>query len=120
MDRIMDMKSYVEFQGYCRMWKHRTFICKPDSGCQGKGIYITRQPQSIGPNEHIICQAYISKPFIIDDYKFDLRLYVLVTSSDPLRIFLYKEGLVRFATSKYRNPHNNNIVRFTTALSWKI
>ncbi|XP_031420969.1 tubulin polyglutamylase TTLL13-like isoform X2 [Clupea harengus] len=101
--------DYIEFQGYCRMWKHKTIICKPESGCQGKGIYITRQPQGISPDEHIICQTYISKPFIIDEYKFDLRLYVLVTSCDPLRIFLFKEGLVRFATSKYRNPHNNNI-----------
>lgn len=53
--------SYVDFQGYCRMWKHKTFICKPDNSCQGKGIYITRQPRDIDPEEHIICQSYISK-----------------------------------------------------------
>ncbi|KAM6961341.1 tubulin polyglutamylase ttll6 [Aplochiton taeniatus] len=101
--------DYIEFQSYCRMWKHKTVICKPDNSCQGKGIYITRQPREINPEEHIICQNYISKPFIIDGFKFDLRLYVLVTSCDPLRVFLYNEGLVRLATSKYRPPHNNNL-----------
>ncbi|XP_046907447.1 tubulin polyglutamylase ttll6-like [Hypomesus transpacificus] len=101
--------DYVDFQGYCRMWKHKTFICKPDNSCQGKGIYITRQPRDIDPEEHIICQSYISKPFVIDGFKFDLRLYVLVTSCDPLRIFLYNEGLMRFATSKYKPPHSNNL-----------
>jgi tubulin polyglutamylase TTLL6/13 len=37
----------------------------------------------------------------MDKLKFDIRLYVLVLSCDPLKIFLYKEGLVRFATQEY-------------------
>ena len=34
---------------------------------------------------------------------FDLRVYVLMTSISPLRIYLYKDGLVRFATKEYSN-----------------
>lgn len=65
-----------------------------------------------------LCIRYIhtsvapsSQPFIIDGYKFDLRIYVLVTSCDPFRIFMFKEGLARFCTTKYTDPTNSNVVR---------
>ena len=66
--------------------------------------------QDVKPGEHMVCQQYVSKPFLIDGFKFDLRVYVLVTSCDPLRIFVYEDGLGRFATLKYVDPSNNNLV----------
>ena len=50
------------------------------------------------------------QPFIIDGFKFDLRIYVLMTSCDPLRIFVYNEGLARFATTSYSHPCTDNLV----------
>uniref|UniRef100_A0A8C0BMP1 Uncharacterized protein n=1 Tax=Buteo japonicus TaxID=224669 RepID=A0A8C0BMP1_9AVES len=49
------------------------------------------------------------QPFLIDGFKFDMRIYVLVTSCDPLRIFVYKEGLARFATMRYIDPSSRNL-----------
>lgn len=40
-----------------------------------------------------------------------MRIYVLVTSCDPLRIFVYKEGLARFATMRYIDPSRRNLVK---------
>ena len=44
----------------------------------------------------------MQNPYLLDGLKFDIRLYVLVLSCDPLKIFLYEEGMVRFATHKYK------------------
>ncbi|XP_015423219.1 PREDICTED: tubulin polyglutamylase TTLL13P [Myotis davidii] len=101
--------DYGDFHACGRQRKTRTFICKPDSGCQGRGIFITRNPREVKIGEHMICQQYISKPFLIDGFKFDMRIYVLLTSCDPLRIFMYEEGLARFATMPYVEPNHSNL-----------
>ena len=54
-------------------------------------------------------QQYVHNPFLINGLKFDLRIYVLLVGVDPLRIYVHKEGLVRFATEDYERPSKDNI-----------
>lgn len=53
--------SYSDLQAYARAKKHKTYICKPDSGSQGRGIFLTRSAKDIRPGEHMICQVYLSQ-----------------------------------------------------------
>lgn len=48
-----------------------------------------------------LISEYIKNPHLINGHKYDLRLYVVVTSYDPLKIYLYSDGLCRFATETY-------------------
>ena len=42
---------------------------------------------------------------------------MVVTSYDPLRIYVYREGLVRFATEKYSKDHNGSVYSHLTNYS---
>merc|ERR1712224_1047496 len=47
--------------------------------------------------------GYIEKPLTLDNLKFDLRLYLVITEIVPnLKGLLYREGLARFCLSKYK------------------
>ncbi|KAK3777662.1 hypothetical protein RRG08_021773 [Elysia crispata] len=89
--------------------KTKTFIVKPSNGAQGHGISLYRNAEKIPQTENFIVQEYVDKPLLLDGFKFDLRIYVLITSCDPLRIFLFNDGLVRLATEKYLPPHESNV-----------
>ena len=56
----------------------------------------TKEKQEVKKEDPIIVQSYIPNPLLIHGYKFDFRLYVLVTSINPLRVYLYKDGMVRW------------------------
>ena len=45
---------------------------------------------------------------MIDKLKFDLRIYVLLYGINPMRIFVFEDGLARFATSAYEEPNIKN------------
>nr|CAD7571741.1 unnamed protein product [Timema californicum] len=77
------------------------WIIKPPASARGTGIKVVHRWTQIPKKRPLVVQKYISQPYLINGSKFDLRLYVLVTSINPLRIFIYDDGLVRFASVKY-------------------
>jgi hypothetical protein len=76
---------------------------KPANLSRGRGIYIIDDLSQIQVDDLAVVSRYIRNPLLINGHKFDLRVYVLVTSVEPLRIYVFKEGLARFATEQYSN-----------------
>ncbi|XP_051794081.1 tubulin polyglutamylase TTLL11 isoform X2 [Acanthochromis polyacanthus] len=113
-------EEYQQFSTQIRMVKENdatvnpTFIVKPDGGSQGDGIYLIRDPSDLklmagSQAKQSVVQEYIQKPLLIDKLKFDIRLYVLIKSLEPLEIYIAKEGLTRFCTEPYQEPSQKNL-----------
>jgi len=97
------------------------WIMKPIARSQGKGIFLFRKLRDITEwkkegykqNYHddkkeetkdvetYIVQRYLGNPYLIGGKKFDVRLYVLVTSYVPLKAWLYRDGFARFSNTRF-------------------
>lgn len=99
-------KEYVAFletfsdledkEGKMNFW-----IMKPAASSRGRGISLVNDIAQVTYGEAMVMQRYIKNPLLLNGYKFDLRIYVLVTSFNPLEVFIYKEGFGRFSTQPY-------------------
>lgn len=110
---------------------------KPVGRCQGRGIFLFTKLSDIAEWRHqpkgsaaasashshshsqsdrdeqmqsveaYVVQKYISSPLLVGNKKFDLRIYVLVTSYRPLIAHIYRSGFARFTNSRYSNSKTN-------------
>ena len=97
--------EFADFYAHFHNEKHAKWIVKPPASSQGKGIYLVDSINEVPIDENCIISRYIENPLLINNLKFDMRIYVLVSSYEPLRIYMYEEGLVRFASEAY-NPNS--------------
>lgn len=79
--------------------KNELWLIKPVASSRGRGIRLMTNIDNI-PRKSLVAK-YISNPHLINGRKYDLRLYVLITGFSPMKIYLYEEGLVRFASEEY-------------------
>jgi hypothetical protein len=84
------------------------FILKPTDRGEGNGIIVMDNYRKLAEwkaefpdNEEVVVQTYLNNPMLIKDRKWDMRTYILITSIHPLRLYMYRDGLVRFASTKY-------------------
>ena len=88
--------------------KKKIFIVKPEASSQGRGIFLIRRLEEVNLSERYVVQEYLSDPYLIEGLKFDLRIYVLITGCNPLRVFIHEDGLTRLATEAYIEPNSAN------------
>ena len=57
---------------------------------------------------------------MIRGFKYDLRIYILVVSFDPLKIYMFKDGLVRLATVPYSTSKASLKQRFVHLTNYSV
>ena len=54
--------------------------------------------------DSLIVQRYIENPFLVGEgHKFDIRIFVAVTSVRPLRLYIYDEGYAKVARARFND-----------------
>ena len=93
----------------CRLKGPVTWIVKPRNGCCGSGIRLMQHIYELSEKrEPSVVQRYV-EPYLLDGYKFDFRLYILISTLAPYTVYIYNEGLARFCTEKYSPPSPVNL-----------
>ncbi len=71
--------AFLEGEGEGNYW-----IMKPVGKSRGRGISLVHELGQVLYNEPVVIQEYLKDPLLLDSRKFDMRVYVLVTSMQPL------------------------------------
>jgi hypothetical protein len=70
--------------------KKQIYIFKPDAGCQGRGIRlcqggkeeaVVKLLKEMEQQPNLVAQHYLAKPLLVNGFKFDMRIYALVSVS---------------------------------------
>ena len=89
------------------------WIVKPSGLSRGRGISCIDQLNdiltNIKPHNHIVIQKYIENPLVIKGRKFDIRQWVLVTSFNPLTVYLFDTPYIRFGAEEFHLDDFKNI-----------
>lgn len=105
--------DYTLFVEEFRRYPNAMWIMKPTARSQGKGVFIINKLAQIKKwssnsrwaqmplREAYVISRYIDNPLLVGGKKFDMRIYVLVTSFRPLRVYMYEHGFARFCNAKY-------------------
>eukprot|EP00854_Cymbomonas_tetramitiformis_P004019 gene4019-4987_t len=92
------------------------WIWKPNAAARGIGVKVITKLCQIPRWEskklkNGLVQQYIPNPLLLNGCKSDLRIYVAVTCYNPLRVYIYPEGLVRITTKAYKPIRKNSVIR---------
>ena len=60
-----------------------------------------QKPSDIPVDGEYVVQKYIRNPHLLEGRKYHIRLYLLITSVTPLRVYVHREGLVLRASTNY-------------------
>lgn len=99
-------KDKEEFKAYVEKNPNKQFVVKHH---QHRHIQIKKIEEINLANNLTFIQEYVGKPLLVDGYKFDIGVYTIITSIDPLRVYIYfGDILFRYCPEKYHpfDPKN--------------
>ncbi len=92
----------------------KRWIIKPKRLSRGRGIRVLEDAGEVPFGEDWLVQDYLDRPHLLDGRKYVLRLYLLIASIEPLRVYLYRDGFVKLASEPYSTGDFDNLFAHLT------
>ncbi|CAH0686400.1 unnamed protein product [Spodoptera exigua] len=103
-------KEKAEFLKYAEKNKDALFVQKHN---MHRNVYLKKVSEIDLTNETTFVQEFVQRPFLVDGHKFDIGVYVVLESVNPLRVYWYKgDVLFRYCPTKYYPFDPNNLDKY--------
>jgi len=107
-------EDYHHFQQAALENPDKRWLLKPKNASKGKGIELVGDPAAIPMESSWMVQEYLENPHTMHGRKYVLRLYVLISSVTPFRVYLYHQGFAKLASVPYTEENANNPYSYLT------
>lgn len=86
------------FERAARRSPRATWIQKPATGSDGRGIQLWADAASVPTRPGTVVQRYLARPHLWEGFKYTLRCYVAITAGPELRAFFFDDGFVKLTS----------------------
>ncbi|XP_050101606.1 probable tubulin polyglutamylase ttll-15 [Anopheles aquasalis] len=98
------------FREYAAANPGKKFVQKHN---QHRHIQIRSLEEIVFSDNDTFIQEFIDDPLLVDGYKFDIGVYTVITSIDPLRVYIYKgDILFRYCPVPYYPFNASNVDKY--------
>lgn len=99
-----------EFKKFTDEHPQKRFVVKH---YQHRHIKIKKVDEINMNDNNTFIQEFIENPLLVDGYKFDIGVYTIITSIDPLRVYIYNgDILFRYCAQKYHPFDPENVDKY--------
>ena len=101
----------AEFREFVERNPNSKFV---EKSIWNRGVKVIEKDKiQINSSDEIMYQVFMDKPMLIDDRAFDIGVYVLISSINPLRVYRYEdEMLMRFCPEPYYPFNDSNVDQY--------
>ncbi|EAY12297.1 Tubulin-tyrosine ligase family protein [Trichomonas vaginalis G3] len=122
-ETLFYQQTYIlpdDFDKIINAWSTSQYwILKPRASSKGQNIEVRDSSEQTYPPYPYLVQKYLDRPFLIMGRKFDIRFYTLVTSVEPMTIYIHRHGLGLFCTVPFDKSKGVNEPRMHIT-NWEV
>lgn len=101
-------EDYHALQAAAAAEPDKLWMLKPKNSARGRDIRLLDDVAEVPTESRWMVQEYLANPHLMDNRKYVLRLYALVSSIEPLRVYLYRQGFAKLASCAYSLDDRSN------------